>query len=177
MQLSPTERRMKALDQAAYKFEYYEDEGFLCNKTTGHVFDTPNATGQIMVTTPTRVLTAQQVIWYMMTGLDPNERGARMCHKDGNAENNRTDNLQRLIGPMIDRAPYGNNMTAPFAGVSLHKKSGKYMATFRDQGKLHYVQGLHDSPFEAKWARDEAVNAFVAERYEDFPITIEEALK
>ena len=168
---------MKALDQAACKYEYLEDEGFLCNKETGHVFSTAGANGQIIVNTPTRTLTAQQVVWFMKTGLDPNDRGARMCHKDGKAENNRSENLQRLIGPMLDRAPYGNNRTAPFAGVTLHKKTGKYMAQFGDQGKVIYVPGLHDSPFEAKWARDEAVNAYVAERYEDFPITIEEALK
>lgn len=177
MQLSTEDRRMLALNQAARKFSYDEETGFLYNSKTGKVYDTPDKHGQIVVYTRARPVTTQQVVWYMHTGLDPNESGARMCHMDGKPSNNKPENLRRLIGPMINRASYGNNDTSPYAGVSLHRKSGRYFAQYMDHHKLVRVPGMYDTPYEAKVARDEALQELIDERYGDFPTSIQEANK
>lgn len=177
MQLSTQDRRMLALDQAVHKYGLDEDEGFLFNLKTGKVYDNPDKSGQIIVQTKERPLTTQQVVWFMQTGLDPNERGARMCHTDGKPANNKPDNLQRLIGPMINRVSYGNNDSSPYVGVSMHKPSGKYFAQYMDNSRLIRVPGMYETPYEAKIARDEHLAELIAERYGDFPTTIEEANK
>ena len=166
---------MLALDQAAAKFDLDEEQGLLSNAKNGKVYDMPTKTGQIMVSTKARVLTAQQVIWYLTTGTDPNEQGARVVHMDGNPENNKPGNLRRYVGPLLGRAGYDNNQSSPFAGVTFYK--GRYYAKYCLRGEIKRVPGGYDTAVEANIAREEALKGIIEEMFGDFPTTIEEAKK
>ena len=175
MKLSTEERRMVALNQAAAKFDLDEDAGLLSNSKNGKVYDTPTSTGQIIVWTQARPLTAQQVIWYLTTGTDPNEHGARVIHMDGNPENNKPGNLRRYVGPLLGRAGYENNSSSPFAGVIFQK--GRYYAQYGLNGEIKRVPGGYDTAVEAKVAREETLKTIMDDLIGDFPTTIEEAKK
>lgn len=86
---------------------------------------------------------SHRLAWYMMTGEWPN---IAIDHINGDPSDNRWCNL-RLATPSQN----GANMK-PFGklpkGVTFHKKTGKYQAQIKCNGRGHYL-GLFDTPEEA----------------------------
>ena len=175
MQLTTEERRLQAVREANDLYSYSEETGYYTNRK-GLELTWLQDCGAVILSPPTRPISAGQAAWYRATGLDPNENGARIYHKDGDATNNKYDNLLRLIGPSIGRASWEGNRTSEYAGVTLNMKSGKWQAHFGMKGKVTYV-GSYATAYEAFLARNAALMDLHRTEYGDFPITVAEALK
>jgi hypothetical protein len=93
---------------------------------------------------------AHRIAWYLHTGQDPYPLG--LDHVNGERADNRINNL-RLATP----AQNAKNMrkregtTSTYKGVSWHRKSGKWQAQIRVDGRSMYL-GCHDSQLDAHLA-------------------------
>lgn len=58
------------------------------------------------------------------------------------------------------------NNTSGIRGVYIDKRSGKYRASYKYQGKTYHIRGLFSDPNDAKNARDDALKK-VLEKYAD----------
>ena len=166
------ERRMDLLVHALDVYEYLPLAGEIINRKTGNTL-VPNKERNILLYLNDGNLTGQQFAWFSVKKTDPNENGARIYVKDGDATNLRYDNLFRNIGPITERVPYANNANASSIGVSYSKTLDKWQAYFLIDGKLKNL-GLFDTEAEAKAARVEAIKQWREENLIDFPTHITE---
>ena len=157
--LSPTERRLAALDLALSTYEYDTETGTITRLRDNAVMDRVAPCGSILLSTKIRTVSAQQYVWFVMTGLDPNENGADVVHIDNVPDNNHWTNLERRLGSIVGRAANRNNSASPYSGVSLVKKTGLYRAQYTDlrDHKLKTVGSKFATAYEAKMALDEVV--------------------
>ena len=77
-------------------------------------------------------------------------------HINGDKLDNRRSNL-RLASPKLNQAakPTQRNNTSGYKGVSLFKRTGRYMARLCAGGRTQWL-GYHDTPEEAARAYDQA---------------------
>ena len=175
MQLSTEERRMLAVQEANGLYSYSEETGYYTSPK-GTELTWLQDCGAIILNTPVRAISSGQAAWYRATELDPNENGARIYHKDGDATNNKFDNLMRLIGPSIGCASNASNRNSEYAGVILNMKTGKWEAHF-GLNRKHYYVGSYATEYEAFLARNAELMKMHRTEYGDFPITVAEALE
>ncbi len=98
------------------------------------------------------------IIWKMMTGVDPDHE---VDHHDLDKGNNRWDNLRAATRSQnAANIAITSRNTSGFKGVSFYRPSGKWRATIRKDGRLHFL-----GDFDTK---EEAYAAYVAKAEELF---------
>jgi Demerecviridae HNH endonuclease len=135
------------LDQQYLKsiFDYDPETGILRSRVfrannkakPGDIVGT-NVSGYIQLMLNGKMYRAHRIIWTYMTGEDPGD--VWMDHKNLVRDDNRWKNL-RLATPSqngINRKKFINN-TSGYKGVSYHKRSKKYVAQIRFQGKSIWI--------------------------------------
>ena len=75
-------------------------------------------------------------------------KGLVIDHIDGNKLNNMTTNLQ-LITNKKNTSKDRKNKTSKYTGVSLHKQSNKWLAQFKENGRVKYL-GIFKTEEEAR---------------------------
>jgi hypothetical protein len=83
-----------------------------------------------------------------LLGLDPSDKRV-VDHANGIKTDNRRANLRICTKNEngYNQGPQRNNTTG-YKGVTFHKKTGRFMAQIRGDGKKHYI-GLFDTALEA----------------------------
>lgn len=170
-------RRMRRLNAAVGVYRYDNETGKFFNRTTGNEAGHPIADGSLILTfnfgKTASSVSATQLAWWCLTECDPNENGATIVHLDGDHENNHWSNLERQVGPRIDRKSYKNNKNSAYCGVCWDKKSKQFKSYYCTNGEKIHV-GFFDTQAEAKIARDEAMSQYIKETYKNFKRTITE---
>ena len=170
------ERRLAALELSLSQYDYDRETGTITRIRDNVVMDNFAKCGHILLNTKLRPVSAQQFVWYVMTDLDPNERGATIVHIDNVPDNNHWSNLERRIGSIVGRAANRNNSASPYSGVSLDRKTGFWRAHYTDlrDHKTHFVGTRFTTAHEAKVALDAVVHQQVeALKAEGFKTRIE----
>lgn len=141
---------MISIDRLNELFEY--KDGFLYRKITtcstakaGDKIRSVEQRGYVVVQIDGKSYKVHRLIFLMHHGYLPE----KIDHVDCNKQNNRIENLREATHTqnLMNRPKYRSN-TSGYKGVSLHKKTQKWQASIRINGKQNYL-GLFDSPLDA----------------------------
>jgi hypothetical protein len=116
---------------------------------------TINSSGHRQINIGKCLVLAHRLAWFYMTGKIPN---GEIDHKNRNRDDNRWDNIRestRSTNCANKEKPATN--TSGFKGVSLHKRTGKWQATVKVNGKVKYI-GMFADKVEAAAAYAKAAN-------------------
>lgn len=108
--------------------------------------------------------TAHRLAWLYMTGEWPSN--GQVDHDDRNPGNNKWDNLKDVTNQLNHRNKgLQSNNTSGCKGVCLNKRTGKYVATIKNAGKVTYL-GCYDTLDQAIVARRNGERAIWGSEYE-----------
>lgn len=97
-------------------------------------------------------------------------KGLVIDHIDNNKLNNMTTNLQ-LITNKKNTSKDRKNKTSKYTGVSWHKQSNKWLAQFKENGKVNYLgtfeseeeaRDVYNTSQERSYSEDDMRKAFIA---------------
>ena len=127
----------------------------------GSVAGNENSNGYVRVKVNGVLYLAHRVIYYMATGIDPNDD--EIDHADGNPRNNNPSNLRVATHGQNQQngGRYKNNSTG-YRGVYWHSQHRKYAAVIQvDKKRIHI--GLYRNKDDAATAYNEAAKNMFGE--------------
>jgi hypothetical protein len=140
-------------------FDYAPETGQLTWKVKNyrsHVAGTPDRSGYVRVILNQQSWPAHRLIWVMHYGT---EAPAMIDHVNGDTSDNRIANLREASRAQNNaNSALRSRNASGFKGVSLHKKSGKWQAYIKIDGKGKHL-GLYSDPAEAHAAYCSAASA------------------
>jgi hypothetical protein len=129
------------------------------NARAGDVAGCNNGQGYVRIYVDGKPYKAHRLAWFYTHGVWPSE----MDHKNGNRSDNRIANLREVTRAenKANSSAYKNN-TSGYVGVSLHKKSGQWIAQIQKDGKKQGL-GYFPTPEVARAAYVEAAQRLFGE--------------
>jgi hypothetical protein len=127
------------------------------NVHIGDVVGSPDKQGYLITTLFKKPVKLHRLAWLMINKEWPN---GQIDHINGTKSDNRIANLR-----VVSNRQNKQNMTAPssntsgYLGVSYHKKSGKWAANIKLDGRSIYL-GIYENPEDASLAYKEAKSKF-----------------
>lgn len=140
-------------------FDYDPEIGTLRSKSDrrtggiGAILGCQDGHGYLVTSLFRKPLKVHRLVWALAHGSWPK---GLIDHINGNKSDNRLSNLR-----CVNHAQNKQNLSKPanntsgYLGVSFHKKSGRWAANIKVDGRSHYL-GLHDTPQRASDAYQRA---------------------
>jgi hypothetical protein len=119
------------------------------------------ARGYLEVGVGGKSIRLHRIVFFMATGINPG--GQMIDHADGDRLNNRPENLRLATREENGRNRYSSSARSGHRGVSYHRKTGKWQARIRIDGKeksLGLFNDIETASAVAKQARDKEFGAF-----------------